>query len=181
MLDEHEARRRGVVAAVREAETAEKGREERLRRARTSRECRALEKRFRQERRLDAQRISDLNQERIDYLMHSFEPSTLERKRPQERTMPVTTVRDLTFYKAMYAKLNGRRRLPPIPETTRLRAVRSELVTQLEALVSEEDALTARPSTSSSSSSSVVVSAATAPDLGRPRSIPPQGMPRLRL
>lgn len=202
MVSEAEGRRLGVIAAVEQAQAAERRREERLSRAKTFREAAALERRFQIERSRDAQRIADLNQERLDFLRLSrrarCDPQPPGDRTARTRDLQAVHVRDVAFYRRIYGKLDSKIPprhgiLAPIPEvplsSSRLVRRREDhlrekkaLLVRLNALVAEEEAVLLDDRRPLSSASSSTASAATFP-AETPRPVPrvPAVVPRLAL
>lgn len=210
-LREYEGRRLGIIAAVREAQAAEKQRESRLRRAKTRKEVATLEKRFKCEREIDAKRIADLNQERLDSIkIFSTIVDNITRQRVDGKSLagpatcrdiPATQVKTLEFYRRVYGKLDSkahmRRKAPkppkilePIPESSKLSKnaylhERKALLLRYRSLVEEEEALVRdqhiERPRSSASSISSVASAATVPIPTPRRVLRPHLVPKLPL
>lgn len=210
-LREYEGRRLGLIAAVREAQAAEKRREARLRRAKTRKDVEILEKRFMCEREIDAKRIADLNQERVDSIrIFSAAADNVAGRRAYGnsvagpatgRNIPASQINALKFYRRLYGKLDSKphvrrkaaqapKALEPIPESSRLRKKpylheKKALLFRYRSLVEEEEAFVRDQHIdrpqSSASSISSVASAATVPTPTPRRVLRPRLVPQLPL
>ena len=176
LQEEEELRVSGLVAAIVEAQKAEKQREDRLRRAKSKEEAKILEKRFTRERRRDAQGIMDLQQDREAFRRSRKRGPTPRPSPPRSRSTD-----PMAFYTMVYKQ---KPKLHPIsealPSEDECLRERRELLRRLETI--DELICQHRPHTAASSTSSSTSSSLAAFDLApsrpsyRPRAVPPLGI-----
>lgn len=139
---EVDGRLRALVAVVKDAQNAEELRLKRLRRAKSAAEIVRLEKRFEIERKNDARRVQDLNQERLDFSALSKTVSVSPSHEPaKSRDIPGSLQQDFTFYKQLYKKLEPKRTVLDFKKHHRLLSEKQLLLDRLDLVLKEEQGL----------------------------------------
>ena len=178
-IREDAARAKELCVIINAAKKAEDRRDKLMSKAKTRTERNVLEKRFQHERRVDAQRIKDLSQEREDMMRVSIarnQPQTSSHgsgktltfapthRDAKERTMTGSNNLELQFFKDIYGKLDkaqprrvpnggGRHAASRQPTTDRSSShllEKRDLLMRLQSLVVQEHELIGAPSNRSS-------------------------------